>query len=632
MKKILNILVFLLPFLITSCNYLDIVPDEVIKEEDAYANPQRVKEYLYSCYSYLPTNRDISNNAYWMMCGSETTNFRYELFTHFNEGLYSPTNLHMTRDTWAPIWAGIRQCYLFLNILDKTKNVVPQDLQHYRGEAKFLIAYFHFLSLRSYGPTLIIDRLIDQNEPIENLPERSSYDEVVDFIVRTLDEAYPDLADIYSGQDYGRATKLSVLALKSRLYLYAASPLFNGNSEMYADFVSKIDGRHLIFQEFSIEKWQKAADASKDAIDKLESMGFRLYSDTEAGLPDNNKPGLPNKAQRRIRYSIMDYTVNPEIIWADTRLEGFYDIQNRSAPRQWKGDFIFQGAGCICPTLQSVESFYTNNGLPIDQDKTFNYEGRYNIVELPSDYDGNNYSNVSNGNTMYLHLQREPRFYAWIGFHNGYAEIAKHNGVETNIDPARRAIVLKMRNNDSYGKNNQDFLYAISGYQNKKYVHPAYSDGLIQYPLVLFRMAELYLNYAESLVELDRLDEAKFYINKVRERAGIPSVDDAWNNFSKNPGYQNTKEGLREIVRKERCLELYLEGHKFFDIRRWKVAEQYLGISDKGLNVIGNTDEGFFQVVDIPLLRTFHKGQYLMPIDANEVNKMPQLVQNPYYN
>ena len=233
---------------------------------------------------------------------------------------------------------------------------------------------------------------------------------------------------------------------------------------------------------------------------------------------------------------------------------------------------------------------------------------------------------------MYLHLQREPRFYAWIGFHNGYAEIAKHNGVETNIDPARRAIVLKMRNNDSYGKNNQDFLYAISGYQNKKYVHPAYSDGLIQYPLVLFRMAELYLNYAESLVELDRLDEAKFYINKVRERAGIPSVDDAWNNFSKNPGYQNTKEGLREIVRKERCLELYLEGHKFFDIRRWKVAEQYLGISDKGLNVIGNTDEEFFQVVDIPLLRTFHKGQYLMPIDANEVNKMPQLVQNPYYN
>lgn len=106
-------------------------------------------------------------------------------------------------------------------------------------------------------------------------------------------------------------------------------------------------------------------------------------------------------------------------------------------------------------------------------------------------------------------------------------------------------------------------MYPITGYQNKKFVHPRYDAAPIQYPLSLFRMAELYLNYAEALVELDRLDEAKIYIDKVRERAGIPSIDDAWNNFSKNPGYQNTKEGLREIVRRERCLELYLEGHKF---------------------------------------------------------------------
>lgn len=67
MRKILNILLFSLFFLITSCNYLDIVPDEYVKEENTYETPLRVKEYLYSCYSYLPTNRQISNNAYWMM-------------------------------------------------------------------------------------------------------------------------------------------------------------------------------------------------------------------------------------------------------------------------------------------------------------------------------------------------------------------------------------------------------------------------------------------------------------------------------------------------------------------------------------------------------------------------------------
>lgn len=77
-------------------------------------------------------------------------------------------------------------------------------------------------------------------------------------------------------------------------------------------------------------------------------------------------------------------------------------------------------------------------------------------------------------------------------------------------------------------------MYPITGYQNKKFVHPRYDAAPIQYPLSLFRMAELYLNYAEALVELDRLDEAKIYIDKVRERAGIPSIDDAWNNFQKS--------------------------------------------------------------------------------------------------
>lgn len=145
-------------------------------------------------------------------------------------------------------------------------------------------------------------------------------------------------------------------------------------------------------------------------------------------------------------------------------------------------------------------------------------------------------------------------------------------------------------------------------------------------------MAEMYLNYAEALVEIGELNKAKDYIDKVRVRAGIPKVDEAWDNFSTNPGYQDTKEGLREIVRQERSLEFYLEGQKFFDIRRWKVAEKYLGIPDLGLNVAANDDAGFFQIREIPLIRNFHKGQYLMPIPMKETNKMPQLVQNPYYN
>ena len=616
---------------LSACNYLDIVPDERVKEEDTYQTPGQVKSYLYSCYSYLPTNRQISNNAYWMMCGGETSFYRKEKFSTFNEGTYSPSSLHMTVDTWTPIWQGVRQCYLFLNILDKAKNLLDKDRQYYRGEANFLIAYYHFLSLRSYGPTLIVDRLLGINEPVADFPERSSYDEVVAFIDRKLEEAMPDLAPNFGGVDYGRATQVAAWALKSRLYLYAASPLFNGNNEMYSDFKSKIDGRPLISQEFSIDKWKKSADVTADAIKQLEEMGFRLYADRDISDPDDNKPGLPEKAQRRIRYSIMDYTNNPEVVWADTRREGYYDIQNRSAPRQYI-QVVYTGSGGIAPTLQSVESFYTKNGLPIDADKTYDYDHRYSIVQMPVNYDGNNYSDRSTGTSIQLHLNREPRFYSWIAFHNGFVEITKYDGQLTNTNPAKRVIVLKIRNNDVHGKLGQDLYYSVTGYQNKKFVHPSYQTGVVNYPLSLFRMAEIYLNYAEALVELGRLDEAKTYLDKVRERAGIPSIDQAWNEYSKNPGYQNTKEGLREIVRRERSIELYLEGHQFFDIRRWKIAERYLGKPDLGLNVSGNTDADFFQVREVPLLRTFHKGQYLMPIDANEINKMPQLVQNPYYD
>lgn len=631
MKKIFYMYTLLAVLLFSSCNYLDIVPDERVSNEDTYSTPDRLKGFFFSCYGFLPSNRAILDQTYWWTQGEETTYFKKEAFSYFNEGNYSPTSLQMTSTTWSNVWRGIRQCYMFLAIVDKTKNMNPEEIIRYKAEVNFLIAYYHFISLRSYGPTVIIDKLTNENIPITEFPERSSFDEVVAFIDKKIDEALPGLAEEHISTDFGRITKYTALALRSRMYLYAASPLYNGNSDMYADFVSKLDGRHLIAQQYSRDKWQKCADVTLDAIQQLEKYGFHLYGDTEAGTPNASKPSISNKAQRRIRYATLDYENNPEVIWADTRKEGVYGWQQRSMPVQTKS-YIKDVQGCICPTLQTVESFYTKNGLPMEYDKTFDYEDRYSIVQLPPDNDGNNYYSQSTGTSMKLHAEREPRFYAWIGFHNGYHEITKYNGAIVSADHAKKAILLKLRNNDFGGRKNKSSNYSVTGYNNKKWCHPAYSDGPVDYPLVLFRLAELYLNYAEALVELDKLDQAREYVDKVRLRAGIPTVKDAWENYASTPDFYKTKEGMREIVRTERNLELYLEGHKFFDIRRWKIAEQYLGIPEKGLNTLGNTDQEFFQVKELNLTRAFHKGQYLMPIDINEINKNPNLVQNPYYN
>lgn len=631
MRKYIKLLLgACLLFQFTACDYLDVVPDERAQESDTYNTARAVKGYLYSCYGFIPDSRSYPG-SYWVP--EEVTAVSNEKFTDFKRGVYSPVSLDYTTTTWGNIWNGIRQCYMFQSILPKiSQDIVDDDTKRlYLAESNFLIAYFHFLSLRSYGPTMIIKKTMNQDAPVDELPERSPYDEVVQFINDKLDEAIPELPNTQIASDFGRATRLAARALKSRMYLYAASPLFNGNSEMYSNFKSPIDGRHLISQEYSIAKWQKAADVTLEAIQELDKSGFHLYSDLEAGDPDDQKPGFPNKAQRRLQYSILDYNKNPEVIWADCRKESSYSIQRRSVLRRLKGSDKSDLGTVIVPTLQSVESFYSKNGLPINRDNTYEYEGRYTYILAPDNCDGNNYGNPS-GKVMRLHTDREARFYAWIGYHNGYYEMSKYQDTDPGKgNPAKRAVLIQMLRYDDHGQGDRDGVnYSVTGYANKKWVHPGWNGSWVNYPFCLIRLGELYLNYAEALVELNRLKDAKTYIDKIRIRAGIPTVDDAWDKYSDNPGYQNTQAGMREIVRQERMNELYLEGHKFFDIRRWKIAEKYEGVPDRGLNTLATTVENFTPR-DLTAERSFHKGQYLMPIDQNEVNKAPQVVQNPFY-
>lgn len=632
--------------LFSACNYLDIVPEERAKDEDTYTTPKRLREFFVSCYGYLPKNQSaIMTESYWMTCTEETSYFRKEAFSTFNEGDYSPTVAwdHMVNSAWNTVWQGVGQCYRFLDALDKAPEMPElgeQEKTYYRAEVKFLIAYYHFLSLRSYGPTMIVRQAFTLDTPIADFPERSSYDEVVKFIDDLLEEVLPSLALSHSNDEYGRITRYTALALRSRLYLYAASPLFNGN-DWYADFKSPIDGRNLISQEYSEAKWEKAAETALAAITELKAAGFHLYDDEEAGKPDAGKPSIPNAAERRIRYSVVDTKTgtNPEAIWCDTRKEGNYGIQRRSVPRgtgEGKDDVM----GCICPTFQSVERFYTKNGLPMEYDKEFDgsptYD-RYAVVPVPANIDGNGYTASNAGmKTMQQHINREPRFYANVGFHGGYAEVAVYKNAALGKNDKDRATVL----NYLYGKDQgrktvnglpQDVNFAVTGYNNKKLVHPSYGKSVPDYPFMLFRMTELYLNYAEALVELKQFDKAKEALDVVRRRAGIPGVAEAWDNYSTDPNYDDTYEGMQSIVRRERMLELYLEGHQFFDMRRWKMAEEFLGVPVKALNTVGETEEELFKVTELSYQRKFHKGQYLMPIPFKETQKTPQVIQNPFY-
>lgn len=638
--------------ILSSCNYLDIVPDERNQIEDAYNTSARVEGFLYSCYSFL-LQRPYFTVSIDRCSGGEISLYEKGAVSIFPQGDYSPAAPGLSEKEWSAAWQGVRQCYIFLSILDKV-NCINEDLiKQYRAEANLLIAYYHFQSMRAYGPTLIIDKDYDQNVEIESLPERSSVEEVTNFINNKINEAMPGLPEEQTGSYLGRMCRQMARALRSRMTLMVASPLFNPRPEdptkdMYIDFKSPIDNRPLISTTFDLDKWIAARDAAWNAIVEAEKNGYTLYDAITVGAPSTAKPGFSSnndnkfsKSQRVLRYITFDIDNNKEGLFYETRKEpnsGIYGLAGRSLPKhnvkQWGGD----GVNSIAPTLQTVEKFYTKNGLPIDKDKTFEYTHRYELITVSTNIlDQNDYPDRTI-KTIKLHQNREPRFYAFIGFHGSNYEIANFDNAATSSTPSKMILKsgLQMLKNQTQGWNGVETVhYSATGYLNKRFFHPGTQRSIIQSPFPMFRLAEMYLNYAEALIEIGgdgNLQTAKKYINKIRTRAGILEIDDAWNNHSTEPGYQNTQEGMREIARRERQLEFYLEGHSVWDIRRWKLGEQEFNRPDLGWNIGATTETEFYnKPVNMTNRKSFHKGQYLMPIKNSEINKTPQIIQNPYY-
>lgn len=630
MKLIDKIIVILCLTVCVSCNYLDIVPDEKATEADAFKNPKAALRYLYSCYAYIPDLR-AGNNSLDLLTGDEfVTPWEQEAFGQFVRGNYTPSNPII--NYWHNLYKGIRQCYLMKENVGSVPGLSQELKDEYQAEADFLIAYYHYILVRTYGPAIMIQKLFDINSlgnPEDFLP-RTPYDECVSWIADQLKNAAGRLPGVRNGEEFGRATSTAALAIRGRLLLYAASPQFNGGNKfvsLYSKFTNS-DGTQLISTTENPQKWIDAADACKEAIDLAIANNYDLYRATENSM--TNAPEPKDLTQRSLRFTFIDKYNTPEVIWAMCKNEDKGNgLQAKSVPR-W-GKYCWGG---LAPTLKQIESFYTENGLPIDQDPKYPYSERYNVVDIP---EGNP---NGEGETLQLNMKREPRFYAWIAFHNGYFEVfgedkelASSNAFATQYlrgEKGAKHLVqfTKLSNQGLTSANTQG---TKTGYLNKKGANPATTVSsasgfqLGQYPWPMVRLAELYLNYAEACVECNKLDEAKIYLNLVRERAGIPAVEKSWEGIA-----TLDQDKLREIVHQERRIELYLENHNFYDIRRWGEAE-VLGKRPLGLSVEQTDLRLFGQPKEVEVARHFIPAHYLMPLPISEININPNLVQNPGY-
>lgn len=619
----------------SSCDFLDIVPDEITTEADAFKDRNAAKNFVYSCYGYLPQS-NVASGSLDLLTGDEViTAFEHETFASFPKGNYTASSPVISY--WNTFFQGLRQCYIFLENVDKVPDLTESVKTDYIAQVKFLIAYYHYQLARCYGPIILIKELPDVNASQAEYLPRTSYDECVDWICNLLDEAASSLPAIRTNkEDYGLATSVGAKAVKAKMLLYAASPLFNGNSSFYSNFTDK-SGSQLMPLTYDPNKWVKAKTAIKEAIDLAEQNGHALYvkQDYKIGNEDAN-PYPAAGPVRCLRTSLVDWdSRNPEVLLAETRSEGSYGIQNKSLPFVTDG-WAWNGVG---PTWTMLNRFYTKNGLPWDEDPEYKDKDKLKIVNV----DASHADEAHEGSkTLLFNLDREPRFYAWVAFQGGYYEVMNgstnpayvmSNGKKDNSD-SRLICDFVLGGNCSRGTATvqRPGNYTPSGYLNKKGVDPntvvsTNATRLNQYPWPIIRLADLYLAYAEACVETNDLETAKQYLNKVRERAGIPTVETAWSGVA---ALDQTK--LRQIVRQERMNELYLENQNFWDMRRWLLAGQYFNVKAKGLNIAATTIEDYAIVKTIDFERKFEAPtQYLLPIPSADINRNEKLVNNPGY-
>jgi starch-binding outer membrane protein, SusD/RagB family len=587
-----------------SCDFLEIVPENTATLEDAFTRPAEAKNFLHSLYSFLPKLND--HLTYPELWGNDEVIIPwtwYDVYKLVSQPI-NPSNPFF--DYWGnpaghafSYFEGIRQAYTFLEHIENTPGYSDVEVLAMKGEATFIIGYLHFCLVRQYGPTIIVDKIVALDAPEEEyFPYRSTYDESVEFCVRMFDDAYEMLPETQSKTDFGRITKVVAKAAKARILLYAASPLFNGNPA-FSEY-SNSNGQLLFPQSYDREKWKGAIEAAEEAFDEANSIGLALYEE------------YANDPVSNCRYAMVE-PWNQELIWG-YRHEWYWGWQRHSAPRVIEGGQV-TAAGGTAPTLRHIELYYTESGLPIDQDPSFDYSNRFQIA--PGD------------STIRLHRNREPRFYSNIAFDRGTYEI-------NNASP-----VMYFRLNERHGYDGIDRSnYTRSGYLIQKGVHPKTmftntENIFIEYPWPILRLAELYLNMAEALNEYgygttDRFgNDAIHYLNLLRDRAGIPSVEEAWSN-STSPEKHTTQQGLREIIHTERKIELAFEGHRIWDARRWKKGED-LNTPVYGLNIEKSDATGFYSPVKVENRYFDINRSYLWPISLSELQKNPNLVQNPGY-
>jgi len=632
----------------TSCNkYLDIVPDNIAVIDNAFTMRTEAEKYLFTCYSFLPRNGDpvyniglLGGDEIWLPRNPRDLD-AYAWGTLNISGIATggqnaaEPRLDAWRGWWQGggpgdrygLWKAIRNCNIFLeNVKDlsKVRDLRLDERTRWIAEVTFLKAYYHYYLLRMYGPIPLVDVNIDISAPEEEVRiKRKPFDECVNYISGLLDQAAPNLPPVILDRstELGRITRPIALAIKAKLWLLAASPLFNGNPD-YINFKDK-DGVNLFPASYDAAKWDKAAEYAKAAIDAAEAAGHSLHRflGTTFQLSDTTLLQLSIRTSMTERWST-------EHVWANPNSRAGFDMQARAMPKL-AAEASGQARMQFAAPMKIVEMFYSSHGVPINEDKLIDFSNRYTTrlaVSSERFYIKEGYE------TARINFDREPRFYAFLGFDGGvWYKYDSPSNTDENTWVVEAKYTQASGATDALGFLNE------TGYFVKKLVdwnatHTNSNQGINyrDYPWPEIRLPDLYLMYAEALNESQGpIGDVLVYLDKIRTRAGLEGVAAAWSKYSTNPTKYTTKDGMRDIIHQERGIELSFEGQRFWDLRRWKKAAESINQAITGWSVYQDKTPDYYRVRTIYTQNFVSPRDYLWPIRIDDLRVNPNLVQNP---
>lgn len=585
-------------------------------------------------------------------------------FSNYKFGQYGPQYGGNAGDLisrpWRQSYEGIRQASIFLENVHPSEEITEERYLDLKGQAYFIRGYLYWLLVRKYGPVPILpNEGLDYEAKYADLAyPRNTYDECVEYISEQMLLAAELLPDKRTTREASRPTKGAALAVRAKAYLYAASPLMNGNIEMES-FVDD-QGKKLISQVYDEQKWAKAAAASLDVM-KLNNYAIYVSPKRDNGTmwgaypitvsPPHND-GYSNKTWKEGGWMDIDpldsyralfngdlyVAENPELIFSrgDNQLHDEYGIQSMSRHQMP----VYRGGGWNCHgiTGKQADAYGMNDGSAFDREeldimgkdvKFTEYDGQYPYLRK---------------DVWLEYANREPRFYASVAF----------NGVNWSCTSAK----------DPQNRNFQSFYYygeedgrkivstndrwVPTGIGMMKYVNPkeSYNDGS-PYPKVdpAIRYADILLMYAEALNELTQsfqvaswdgsetytisrdIEAMKSAVRPVRVRSGVPNFDD----IDGTDPYLNADE-LRALLKKERQIEFLGENQRYYDLRRWMDAPEEESQMIYGCNTTVPKEyrEFFYEQVVVPSVQTsWSMKKYFWPIDYEELRRNARLTQAP---